>query len=125
MRTLEDMITIENNYFSQCGGSLNIKEADKNQNTISRCKIRAFKNKYGKCFLGKINRRENEPVLREYRRGKIYNFDCNFVISEYDAELEKMIKEYNNKPYSGESTKDINRILNRITALGGLNILWV
>ena len=34
MRTLEDIITIENNYFSQCGGSLNIKEADKNQNTI-------------------------------------------------------------------------------------------
>lgn len=125
MKTLEDIIAIENNYIRQCGGLLNIKEADENQNTISRCKIRAFKNKFGKCFLGKINRRENKPVLREYRRGKIYNFDCDFVIPEYDTELEKMIKEYNNKPYSRELIKDIERIHNKIAELNGLIILWV
>jgi len=124
MKTLEDIITIENNYIRQCGGPLNIKETDENQNAISRCKIRAFKNKFGKCFLGKINKSADEPILREYKHGMIYNFDCDFVIPEYDAGLEKMINEYNSKPYSEELMKDIKRIQNKIEQLGGLTILW-
>lgn len=126
MKTLEDIITIENNYIRQCGGPLNIKEADENQNAISRCKIRAFKNKFGKCFLGKINKSANEPALKEYKQGMmVYNFDCDFVIPKYDAELENMINEYNSKPYSEELMKDIKRIQNKIEQLGGLTILWV
>jgi hypothetical protein len=125
MKTLEDIITIENNYIRQCGGPLNIKEADENQNAISRCKIRAFKNKFGKCFLGKINKSANEPALKEYEQGMmVYNFDCDFAIPKYDAELENMINEYNSKPYSEELMKDIKRIQNKIEQLGGLTILW-
>lgn len=125
MKTLEDIITIENNYIRQCGGPLNIKEADENQNAISRCKIRAFKNKFGKCFLGKINKSANEPALKEYEHGMmVYNFDCDFAIPKYDAELENMINEYNSKPYSEELMKDIKRIQNKIEQLGGLTILW-
>lgn len=125
MKTLEDIITIENNYIRQCGGPLNIKEADENQNAISRCKIRAFKNKFGKCFLGKINKSANEPALKEYGQGMmVYNFDCDFAIPKYDAELENMINEYNSKPYSEELMKDIKRIQNKIEQLGGLTILW-
>lgn len=125
MKTLEDIITIENNYIRQCGGPLNIKEADENQNAISRCKIRAFKNKFGKCFLGKINKSANEPALKEYEQGMmVYNFNCDFAIPKYDAELENMINEYNSKPYSEELMKDIKRIQNKIEQLGGLTILW-
>jgi hypothetical protein len=125
MKTLEDVIKMENDYISKCGGLMNIKEADDNLNEISRCKIRAFKDKFGKCFLGKINKRADEPALKEYKQGMIYNFDCDFIVPEYDAELENMINEYNSKPYSEESMKDIKRIQNKIEQLGGLTILWV
>lgn len=122
MKTLEDVIKMENDYICQCGGLMNIKEADDNLNEISRCKIKAFKEKFGKCFLGKINKRTNEPALREYEQGMmVYNFDCDFVVPKKDAELENMINDYNSKPYSDELVK---HIYNKIEKLGGLIILW-
>jgi hypothetical protein len=124
MKTLEQLNTIENNYIRQCGGVCT--EGDWKQNTISRNKARAMKRQYGKCFLGKINLyNKTDTILKEYNRGMIYNFGADFILPEYNAEIENMIKEYNNQPYSSKIIQDIKKIINKIESLNGINLLWV
>ena len=125
MKTLEQVRTIENDYIRQCGGVWNITEGYWKQNTISRNKVRALKSQYGTCFIGDINKRDNVPVLREYKRGMIYNFGCCFAIPEYNQELVDMIEQYNNKPYSSELMKDIENITDKVNELGGVLLNWV
>lgn len=117
MKTLEQLNTIENNYILQHGGILNITEGNWKQNTISRNKIKALKNQYGTCFLGKINLcSKDESILTEYKKGMVYNFGCNFAIPEYDQKLVDLIKQHN---------KDINKIYGRVERLNGIVINWV
>jgi hypothetical protein len=105
------------------------------QNTISRNKIRAFKKKYGKCYIGRINyddeqrkNIDNEPILTEYKKGMIYNFGCNFVIPVYSVDLVRLIRNFNkpHEPFDNELImKEIKEIFNKVERLKGIFLNWV
>ena len=125
MRTLKELNAIENQFIINKGGVLAVTEGDWEQNTISRNKIRAFKNEFDTCFLGKFNYFDG---LKEYRSGMVYNFEYNFCISDYDQELVDMLEEYNTPKEHYDSNlvmKQIKKITNRVTKLGGIFLNWV
>ena len=115
MRTLKELNYIEHLFITNHGGVSGITEFDQEQNTISRNKIRAYKNEFGICYLGKIS----EPILEEYISGIVYNFEYDFAIPEYNNEIRKMIKEYK---YDEKLYKDI---YNKIEELNGIFLRWV
>jgi hypothetical protein len=125
MKTIEQMNTIENNYIRQCGGIHNLREGNWKMNTIARNKIRAVKSQYGSCFLGNLNKKENQQILQEYKKGMVYNFGCDFVLSEYNSELVAMIEEYQKKPYSSQTMKDIKYIYAKVSELNGIGLYWI
>ena len=125
MKNLKELNTIENQFVRDCGGAWNITEFDQKQNTISRNKIKAFRNENGACFLGKINRFEG---LKEYNSGMVYNFEYDFAISEYNTELVIMLESYNNPNggYDGKKAmQNIEEIFNKIEELNGIILNWV
>jgi predicted MPP superfamily phosphohydrolase len=135
MKTLEELNTIENQFIKNCGGYWNVTEFDHKQNTISRNKIRTLKNQYGKCFLGNINyydeqrkNIDNEPILKEYKKGMIYNFSCAFAVPVHSPELVELIRNYNKShdPFNGKLImQEIEEIFNKVEELNGINVRWV
>jgi hypothetical protein len=132
MKTLKELNTIENNYFRQCGGY--VTEGNWKQNTISRNKIRSFKSTHKNCFCGKINiyddrgNIDNNPILTEYKKGMIFNFQYAFCVPVKDKELINLIKNYNREHVSYNSSvimNEIDTIMKRIEELNGINLLWV
>jgi len=129
MRTLKELNYIECLFITNHGGVSGITEFDQEQNTISRNKIRAYKNEFGVCYLGKINKYDNsEPILEEYIRGIVYNFEYDFAIPEYNSEIAEMIEQYN-KPKEQFNSKhimnSIKDIYNKIDELNGIFLRWV
>ena len=107
---------------------LDLPEGDNGINGASRAII-AEVGKAGAAWLGNVNLYEetrDKPILWEWDRGMVYNFGAAFVIPCYDAELERMIRERDNAPYTG--TKDdaprVQAILDRVDKLGGVSLIW-
>jgi hypothetical protein len=71
---LKDVVEMEIRLYKKLGPDL--KETDQIQNKISRAYIRTFKKHHGKCFMGKFGSIE----LKEYKRGMVRNFECDFII---------------------------------------------
>jgi hypothetical protein len=114
-------------------------------NNMSKQIMELYNKKYGQCFVGKIGKlSSNEAVLKKYKSGKQYDFNCEFVIPKYDSKLVEMIEECNNnyfkkrpieeiKVFSTEAEakadvtaflKSLDRIHKRISKLKGIIILW-
>lgn len=95
-------------------------EADRIQNGLARALIRAVKNDgHGKCYLGKFN--TDKPGLIEYRKGRIYNFSCDFVIPEFDEAVQRWLLEYHDE--SG-NLKPVQDIIKRLDRLHGYSVFW-
>jgi hypothetical protein len=110
---LEKVKKIEAEFFAK-NYKDGFKETDQGLNNISRAYIRAMKSKYGKCFIG--YRRSKGYGLKEYRRGLVGNFGCDFVVPEYDEILNSMILNDNTS---------LQAIHNRIKLLEGVILAWV
>jgi hypothetical protein len=121
---------LSNDVFNYLSNNEGVSELDKSINDISRDIINAMKDKYGICFLGKINlygkEREKDYKLVEYVGQKIYNFDYEFCLPCYDAELEKMINDRDKAEYegTGKDYKLVTAITERIYELDGRNLFW-
>jgi hypothetical protein len=73
-------------------------------------------------FYGKARRRvidRVESVFVRYTGQKVYNFEFDFIIPSYDAELERIIRLWNEG--NGAS---IGEIMSRIEELGGIHFIW-
>ncbi len=106
-------------------------EADAALNDANRALIAAMAAEHGECWLGKVNlygeeRHGKAPVLWKWDGDIVYNFGCAFVVPVHDAELERLIRERDDAPYTGAAgdVPRIEAIMARVTALGGLHLLW-
>ena len=118
-------------------------EFDMSINDISRDKADAMYRENNKvCYLGKVNLYGNErkeeyklvkytpekvhQTLTEDERSFIYNFEFAFCIPVYDAELEKLINDRDKAKYTGtaDDAVRVEKIMDRITALNGINLFW-
>ena len=112
-----------------CGGWLGLREADDENNNLSRDIIKAFKEENEHCYMGKITldgqkRRDiidgKISCYEEYTGQRIYNFGCDFIIPEADDKLTQMIKEWN----TDWKLNQLEEIQKRIDELQGIYIIW-
>ena len=85
----------------------------------------------GAAWLGDVNRCGGEKGKREiwiweWDGSPVCNFGCSFVLSAFDAELDRLLRERDAAPYTGASDdyRRINEIFARIEAVGGINLFW-
>ena len=107
----------------------NIPEANTELNDLQREKINAVYMSYGKAYIGKVNFYDNEResltvdnVFTEYSGDKVYNFCADYIIPIADNILAEMIIDWNGKLHI--SLNLISKITNRVTELGGVNLIW-
>ena len=101
-------------------------------NDHARDLIAAFAQEHGgECWLGLVNlSRDNgsrgKPPIWKWTGGLVYNFGARFVIPKHDAELERLILERDQAPYTGASAdySRIHTIFARIDAIGGEPLFW-
>ena len=98
-------------------------------NDLQREKINAIYEKYGTAYIGKVNFYDDERtnltatgVFTEYKGQLVYNFGASFVIPEIDNVLAEMIIAWNSKYPT--SLTPIEKIVNRVVQLGGVNLIW-
>jgi hypothetical protein len=104
-------------------------EAHAPTNDRSREIVRLFHERFGECWLGKVNIYKNMPIPPVWKydpEEMLYNFGADFVLPCYDAELERMIMERHNTPYTGTKADFplVDAIYNRIAELGGAELHW-
>jgi hypothetical protein len=106
-------------------------EADQNLNDSCRALISAMAEDFGECWLGHINlygadRHGAKPYIWRWDESFVYNFGCAFVIPHYDAELDRLIRERDDAPYTGAGADAvrIETIMERIAAVGGTHLFW-
>ena len=127
--TVDELTMKQYAHIIDCGGWLGLREADDENNNLSRDIIKAFKEENGHCYMGKITldgqkRRDiidgKIPCYEEYTVQRIYNFGCDFIISEADNKLAQMIKEWN----TNWKANQLEEIQKRIDELKGIYIIW-
>ena len=98
-------------------------EADRIQNALARLIIRKVRNAgNGKCYLGRYSRNEWDPYgLQEYRHGMVYNFQYDFVIPEFDQQIQAWLLEYQ---HHHEPFALIEKIGNRVQEMNGFIVFW-
>jgi hypothetical protein len=106
-------------------------EADQDLNDVTREKIAAYAREHGGAWLGNVNLYKetiDKPIMVEYHDDMmVYNFQYHFVIPAYDAELERLIKERHETPYTGTAQDGelLDVIFARLDELGGETLNWV
>lgn len=120
---LQEIIKKENEYFKRYGGPT---EADFAINDIQREKIRAYHRMHPNTLVGLINKHGRKNFLQVYQGEKVLNFEWDFIIPQYDAELLKLLTEREQAPYTGtkEDAVRIDKIYERIKQSGGLYLYW-
>ena len=99
-------------------------------NDASRAMVCAVHEDHGQTWLGKINLHSDDDRRRIMWRHEpdetIFTFGAAFVVPCYDAELERLIRERDQAPYTG--TRDdrvrVDAIMERIDAVGGVHLFW-
>ena len=101
-------------------------------NDLSRSIIAAYQECYGSAYLGKLvfswedqkklERREI-GIYTEYSGQLILPYDCNFVISQPDVQLEAMVTEWAIDEWPPKFEL-FTRILQRIKELEGQLVSW-
>jgi hypothetical protein len=106
-------------------------EADETLNDSCRRVISAMAEEHGECWLGSINlygveRHGAKPYIWKWDESLVLNFSCAFVVPRYDAELERLIRERDDAPYTGTvaDAARVEAIMDRIAALGGTHLFW-
>ena len=67
----------------------------------------------GCCYLGKIH---DKKGLQNYRPGdRVYNFSCDFALPEFNANIDRILREY---------TAEVYNIADIITENGGYLVFW-
>jgi len=106
-------------------------EADERLNDSCRGVIEAMAEELGECWLGSINlygeeRHGAKPYIWKWTGDLVRNFECSFVVPAYDAELERLIRERDDAPYTGarDDAARIGVIMDRIAAVGGAHLYW-
>jgi hypothetical protein len=106
-------------------------EADEGLNGSCRRLITAIAEEHGEAWLGLINlygadRHGARPYMWKWDGSLVLNFSCAFVVPRYDGELEALIREKDDAPYTGTGADAarISAIMNRIDALGGTHLFW-
>lgn len=101
-------------------------------NNLSRDIIAAFKECNGSAYLGKLVfswedqkklERGEIGIYTEYSGQPILAYECNFVISQPDAQLEAMVIEWAIDEWPPKFEL-FTRILQRIKELNGLTLSW-
>lgn len=124
----------QNDYLASTGGVWALREADEKYNDMNREIIDAFKNAHGTAFLGNINfygedrqkvASKQKSVYIEYAGQLVYNFGCAFVVPSKDDLLEDLICSWNaDKKTASECRGLIDKIVDRIQEIGGINFVW-
>ena len=117
MQTVKELISEQNQYISNAGGVLEIKEADSFINNNNREQISAFRRENQSAFLVNVNKGE---IFTEYTGQKIYNFACDAVIPSPDPELKSLIESWR-EIWNMET---LHSITSRIEQLNGIAFIW-
>lgn len=101
-------------------------------NDQNRDKIAQWRDQHGRVWLGKIvsgapvGSPREMPALREWDGSEVADFDADFILSEHDAELERMIRERRvERATDGRRTRQLEAIIDRVAALGGASLIWL
>jgi hypothetical protein len=84
---------------------------------------------HGAAWLGRVNLYKENPdqrIMWEWDETPHCSVAAVFVLPRYDEELERMIRERDETPYTGTAgdSKLVNAIFDRIEALGGQALIW-
>lgn len=116
-------------YLQTIGGAGMLHEADETYNEFNREVIRAMALRDGQTYLGSINYygevrerilTKEQSIYEKYTGGEIYNFSCAFCVPVADEQLEELIRTWN----ESAPAYLVNKIMNRVEAIGGVNFLW-
>lgn len=125
MTTVEESVRNYNNIFIELlrenYGSL--PECNDEFNDAIRAVIAAYTQEYNGCWLGFINLYDR-PALRPHDGSEfVCNFDADFVLPEYNQELEEMIYA-RDKAGLDNLMKNTRAVVDKIKALGGEQLIW-
>jgi hypothetical protein len=124
----------------RCGG-FHPEEADPVLNEASRRVIEAMAAaNHGECWLGRVNLHKGLPEDNDGRHEPLHwqtplwkwtgkpvcNFGAGFVMPRYDAELERLIRERDETPYTTTAAdyERVTGIHERLDVVGGVNLHW-
>lgn len=115
------------------GGYLELREADTVNNDLNREEIAALKQIYGTVYLVNVNyygeKRDQilageESIFEEVTDEPVYNFAGTFCVPQKDPELERMILAWNGDDRLPKKGADVDKMQDRVAALGGINLVW-
>lgn len=115
MEQIKAVLAAQNQYL-QCYG--HPSEEDHSLNDINRALIEAMNQYYGQVYVGSIN---GHTALIQYDGRKIYNFQYDFCVANYDSELDKLLQHWKKE----HCIDKLKAIYARIQVLGGHLLLWV
>jgi hypothetical protein len=106
-------------------------EADNDLNDASRVVVHFMAKEHGEAWLGMINlygeeRHGGAPILWLWDGTPIHNYGAAFVCPKHDAELERLIRERDDAPYTGmraDATR-VEAIMARVEEAGGIHLAW-
>lgn len=126
--SLEKLIKEEDDFFIRYEGC---NKLDFRINAITMAKIKAFRKKYGHCWLGRFyncvcDRINPDINFDEFTGQKIYIHQYAFAIPVNDEILRDLIKEHNREHNDPDTLfkERIHEIFNRIKEIGGINLIW-
>ena len=82
---------------------------------------------HGEAWLGRVNLYgDDSGELHKWEGGEVYNFGADFVLPCYDAEVERLVRERAEAPYTGtaDDGKRVDAIFARIGEVGGSHLFW-
>ena len=129
---LKEALQKQDEYLFFWGHLEDVPVGDDTFNDLSRDIIAAYKTCYGTTYLGKLVfswedqkrlERSEIGIYTEYTGQPILPYDCNFVISQPDAQLEAMVIEWAVDEWPPKFEL-FTRILQRIKDLTGLTLSW-
>lgn len=125
--------TRQRQHIGKSGGWGALREADNAYNDLNRDLITAMKLIHGTAFLGNINfygeahkqvAIGEKSVYEEYGGQFVYNFACSFCVPTADEELESLIQTWNASDLLPKRQIEVDTIMNRIEAIGGIHLIW-
>lgn len=115
------------------GGYLALREADSVNNALNRKEIAAMKQIYGTVYLVDVNyfgeKKEQilageNSIFEEVTDEPVCNFAGSFCVPKRDPELEQMILAWNRDDRLPKKGADVDKMQNRVAAIGGINLVW-
>lgn len=129
---LKEALQKQDEYLFFWGQLEDVPIGDDTFNDLSRDIIAAYQECYGSAYLGKLVfswedqkklERGEIGIYTEYSVQPVLPYDCNFIISQPDAQLEAMVIEWAIDEWPPKFEL-FTRILQRIKELNGLTLSW-